>query len=80
MFNPDRLLVNDTGNFDAMADAVFYNAIAWVLTGSSTYSAKAAGYVNTWFIDLESYMTPNLEYAQMERGPTGQIGTHTGLL
>lgn len=80
MFNPDRLLVNDTGNFDAMADAVFYNAIAWVLTGSSTYSAKAAGYVNTWFIDPESYMTPNLEYAQMERGPTGQIGTHTGLL
>lgn len=80
MFNPDRLLVNDTGHFQAMSDAVFYNTLAWVLTGSSTYSANAAHYLDTWFINPDTAMTPNLQYAQMERGPTGQIGTHTGLL
>ena len=80
MFNPDRLFVNDTGNFQAMSDAVFYNTLAWVLTGSSNYSANAANYLDTWFINPDTAMTPNLQYSQMERGPNGQIGTHTGLL
>jgi len=79
-FNPDRLLVNDTGRFGAMADAVFYNSIAWVLTGTPSYASKAAGYINTWFLDPSSSMTPNLRYAQMHRGRNGQVGTHTGLL
>jgi hypothetical protein len=80
MFNPDRLLVNDTGDFQAMSDAVFYNALAWVLTGSNNYSANAASYLDTWFINPDTAQTPNLEYAQMQRGPQGQIGSHTGLL
>jgi len=80
MFNPDRLLVNNTGDFQAMSDAVFYNALAWVLTGSQKYSANAAHYIDTWFINTDTAQTPNLQYAQMERGPNGQIGDHTGLL
>ena len=95
-FNPDRLLVNDTGHFQAMSDGVFYNALAWVLTGSDTYAAKSAGYLDTWFINPDSAMREwialnsfpskthppdqNLDYAQMERGPNGEKGTHTGLL
>ena len=80
MFNPDGRLVNDTGNFQAMSDAILYNAMAWVITGSANYSANVANYVKTWFIDPATSMTPNLNYAQMERGPTGQNGTHTGVL
>jgi len=80
MFNPDRLDVNNTGDFEAMSDAVFYNALAWVLTGSGNYSANAANYVNTWFINPATSQTPNLQYAQMHRGPDGQIGDHTGML
>lgn len=79
-FNPDRLLVNNTGDFQAMSDAVLYNTLAWVLTGSSNYSANAAHYVDTWFINPDTAQTPNLQYAQMERGPDGQVGTHTGAL
>jgi hypothetical protein len=79
-FNPDRLLVNDTGHFQAMSDAVFYNTLAWVITGSTNYSSAAVSFLDTWFINPASAMTPNLQYAQMQRGPTGQIGTHTGLL
>ncbi|KAF7978761.1 hypothetical protein HWV62_25685 [Athelia sp. TMB] len=79
-FNPDRLLVNDTGAFEAMSDAVFYNTLAWALTGQSNYSQNAASYIDTWFINPATAQTPNLNYAQMERGPNGQVGTHTGLL
>lgn len=63
-----------------MSDAVFYNTLAWVLTGSSNYSVNAAHFLNTWFLDPFTGMTPNLQYAQMSRGPTGQIGAHTGVL
>ncbi|KAF7978767.1 hypothetical protein HWV62_44802 [Athelia sp. TMB] len=80
MFNPDRLLVNDTGAFQALSDAVFYNSIAWVLTGATNYSKNAAHYIDTWFVNPATAQTPNLEYAQMHRGPDGQIGDHTGLL
>lgn len=63
-----------------MSDAVFYNTLAWVLTGSANYSANAAHYIDTWFINPATAQTPNLEYSQMQRGPSGQIGAHTGLL
>jgi hypothetical protein len=80
MFNPDRLLVNDTGAFETMSDAVFYNAIAWAITGSPRHSASAVDFINTWFLANDTGQNPNLNYAQMHRGPDGQMGTHTGLL
>ncbi|KAI1792432.1 chondroitin AC/alginate lyase [Ganoderma leucocontextum] len=79
-FNPDGRMVNDVGEFDDMANAVLYNSLAWALNGSSVYAARVTKYISTWFLDDATYMTPNLNYAQMERGPNGQNGTHTGLL
>ena len=89
-FNPDAREVNDIGNFEDMANAVLYNALAWALTSSSSgaeaksdssgYAARVAQFVQTWFLDDATAMTPNLAYAQMQRGPTGQNGTHTGIL
>ncbi|KIM71448.1 hypothetical protein PILCRDRAFT_830320 [Piloderma croceum F 1598] len=82
MFNPDGRLVDDVGNFSDMADAVLYNAMAWVLTGESKYSANTAYFVDTWFLNPATSMNPNLNFAQMQRGPgpSGQTGTHTGVL
>lgn len=81
VFNPDRLTVNDTEHFEALADTVLYSALAWKINGSSTFSATAASYINTWFLDPATSMNPNLNYAQMTRGPgAGQNGTHTGVL
>jgi hypothetical protein len=73
-------MVNDTGNFQAMSDAILYNAMASVITGLSNYSANVANFVDTWFINPATSMNPNLDYAQMARGPDGQVGTHTGVL
>jgi len=66
MFNPDRLEVNNTGDFEAMSDAVLYNSLAWVLTGSDNYASNVANYIYTWFINPDTYQTPNLQYSQMQ--------------
>ncbi|QRW24462.1 chondroitin AC/alginate lyase [Rhizoctonia solani] len=80
LFNPDVRQVNDTGMFQAMSDSVFFNSMAWVITGDDTYASNAAKEINTWFIDPATSMTPNLNYAQVKRGPGSQIGQHTGVL
>lgn len=80
LFNPDARLVNDTGIFQAMSDSVFFNSMAWVITGDNTYASNAATAIKTWFIDAATVMTPNLNYAQLKRGPGTQIGQHTGVL
>ena len=81
-FNPDVRTsgLNDIGNFGDLSDAVFYNSLAWAINGSSKYSANVAHFIDTWFINPDTVMKPNLNYAQMQRGPTGQVGTHTGVL
>lgn len=63
-----------------MADAVFYNSMAWVINGSDFYEKNVVNFISTWFLNPDTYMQPNLEYAQMNRGPEGQVGAHTGLL
>ncbi|KAG6872196.1 hypothetical protein C0995_012088 [Termitomyces sp. Mi166 len=63
---------------------ILYNSIAFALTSngsrSSSYSVLAVNYIKTWFLNDDTKMNPNLNYAQMQRGPTGQIGSHTGIL
>ncbi|KAG8908781.1 hypothetical protein FRB99_003019 [Tulasnella sp. 403] len=80
-FNPDRALVNDTGSFAVMSDAVFYNVLAYKITGDGQYASSAAHYIDVWFLNNATYMTPNLEYSQVIRGANGsKTGTHTGVL
>lgn len=78
--NPDARLVNNIGDFDDLADAVLYNSMAWGITRSPIYSQRVASFIDTWFLNENTYMNPNLNYAQLRGGPDGQIGAHTGLL
>jgi len=81
VFNPDIRTVNNTGAFNALADATIYNALAWVINGSSQYSKNVASWIDTWFLANATYMNPNLNYAQVARGPkTSNKGSHTGVL
>ncbi|KAF8624700.1 hypothetical protein AX17_007031 [Amanita inopinata Kibby_2008] len=82
-FNPDARLVNDVGAFSDMSDAVFYDALTWAFQGnqgSTDYSRAAVRFLKIWFLDDETRMNPNLNYAQVIRGPGNQYGTHTGVL
>ncbi|ESK86517.1 hypothetical protein Moror_9837 [Moniliophthora roreri MCA 2997] len=76
--NPDTIPVNTASSdaFDTMSNAVLYNSIASVIAGgnSNIFSRNAASYLQTWFLDPELKMNPNLNYAQMKRGPKGQHG------
>ncbi|KAJ7644863.1 chondroitin AC/alginate lyase [Roridomyces roridus] len=80
--NPDRTTINDFQSFFNLSDAVLYNSIAAVLQGtpSSIYSQNVAKFIDTWFLNNDTFMNPNLNYAQMDRGPTGQMGAFTGPL
>ncbi|CAE6466713.1 unnamed protein product [Rhizoctonia solani] len=80
VFNPDVRMVNDTGAFQAMSDSVFYNALAWSFTKDPAFSRNIVKAVYTWFISPETSMKPNLNFAQLLRGPGEQTGTHTGIL
>lgn len=80
-FNPDRTLVNDTGSFAVLSSAVFYNVLAYRITGDETYAGKASHFIDTWFVNNDTYMNPNLEYSQVIRGANGTgTGAHTGVL
>lgn len=82
VFNPDGRLIDDIGAFQNLADAVLYNSLAWVFAGRPTalFAVNVVDFLKTWFLDPATKMNPNLNYAQMFRGPKGQIGRHTGVL
>ncbi|GJE86341.1 alginate lyase family protein [Phanerochaete sordida] len=78
--NPANRVVNNIGDFETLADAVLYNSLAYALTRADDYAQNAASFVNAWFLAPDTKMNPNLNYAQMQGGPSGQVGTHTGVL
>ncbi|KAF9262760.1 chondroitin AC/alginate lyase [Marasmius fiardii PR-910] len=81
-FNPDGRLINDVGHFDDLSNAVLYSSIAYVITGgnSNSFSRNAVRFIKRWFLDSDTKMNPSLTYAQILRGPDGQVGRHTGVL
>jgi hypothetical protein len=66
--------VDDIGSFQSMSDAVFYNVIAWRINGYESHAAQAVKYIEEWFLDSATGMNPNLNYAQVHRGPGVQVG------
>src|SRR5207344_1849374 len=43
---------------------------AWALTGNEKYSEKAVEHLRAWFINEQTRMNPNLQYAQAIKGVT----------
>ncbi|KAJ7168938.1 chondroitin AC/alginate lyase [Mycena filopes] len=86
--NPDRfsimayILIQDFQSFFNLSDAVLYNSIAASLQNksSSVYSQNVVKFIDTWFLNPDTAMNPNLNYAQMNGGPGGQTGVYTGIL
>src|SRR3954467_1492257 len=48
---------------------------AWKITNQKRYASKAAEHIRAWFIDEQTRMNPNLQYAQAIHGITTGRGT-----
>lgn len=48
---------------------------AWVITKKTPYAAKAADHLRAWFVNSNTRMNPNLQYAQAIHGITPGRGT-----
>ncbi|WP_170329767.1 alginate lyase family protein [Ruegeria arenilitoris] len=55
-------------------------ALAARVTGEKKYSDKAENLILTWFVDPETRMNPNLNYAQVRRGHRSDRGEAHGLI
>ena len=65
-----------------MSQAVFFNTMSYAVTGTRSYSQKAASFLETFFLEEDTAMTPNVNFGQIVRGtgPEHRVGTFTGVL
>lgn len=65
-----------------MSQAVFFNAMSYAVTGTQSYSQKAVSFLETFFLEEDTAMTPNVNFGQIVRGigPEHRVGTFTGVL
>ena len=66
--NPEIYTISDRTNLNQMIQRVKILAIANYFTDNSTYSLKAQELLQVWFLDKDTYMNPNLNYAEIEKG------------
>ena len=65
-FNPDYRLVNVNNSGTSMSWLIpSVQLLAWIINGSSQSAMNVAGFVNAWFLANDTYMNPNLDYAQV---------------
>lgn len=78
--NPEIFSITDYKNFGTMNGAVYTLGLAYYFTGEEKYALHAATLIRTWFLNADTRMNPNLNFAQAIKGlndgrPTGLIET-----
>jgi len=68
---------NPLGN---MAMAVNTLSLAYFYSGDERYASKAVDFLRTWFLDKDTRMNPNLNYAQFIPGVNNSKGRSFGLI
>jgi hypothetical protein len=66
--NPQAGEIPDKPYFQKMMPNVKTLALAYYFTEKDVYVAKAVDFLRTWFLNQDTSMNPNLNYAQMIRG------------
>ncbi|MDQ2747336.1 MAG: alginate lyase family protein [Acidobacteriota bacterium] len=66
--NPEIKKFPDHELLDKTIDAVENLSLAFYFTNNEKYAVKAAAILRMWFLDKETKMNPNLEYAQAVPG------------
>ncbi|MES2274897.1 MAG: alginate lyase family protein [Bacteroidota bacterium] len=66
--NPEIKKIVDHELLSSLDNKCKYLALAYYFTGDEKYAAKANELLKVWFLDPETRMNPNLNYAQAVRG------------
>ncbi|KAG9126103.1 hypothetical protein FRC07_004872 [Ceratobasidium sp. 392] len=79
--NPDVRKLRNAAEMVDMSQAVLWNAIASVASGSTPNAKNAASFINAFFLNDKTRMNPHAGYGQVVRGPPGtQAGSYMGVL
>lgn len=76
--NPNA--TSDRSNLGKTIKNIQTLGIAYYFSGREPYAAKAAELVRVWFINPETRMNPNMNYAQMIPGHNGGKGRGFGMI
>jgi hypothetical protein len=72
--NPEAEEIPDHNNLGALLKAVQALSLAYYFTGHEPYASHASKLIREWFINPETIMNPNLDYAQSIPGRTAARG------
>lgn len=70
----------DRDRLGKTADRIITLSLAWYFSGKEKYAQKATEIIRVWFFNKDTYMNPNLNYAQMIPGHNGNKGRCYGVL
>lgn len=76
--NPEFYTVPDFKNMQDMIQRVKTLALAYHFSQNESYASKAADLLRVWFLNDDTKMNPNMQYAQVARGINN--GTHAGII
>lgn len=68
MINPEIYSISDKKNMEEMIKMVKILSLAYYFSDDPKYVTKAKEFLYTWFLDKNTLMNPNLNYAEIVRG------------
>lgn len=79
--NPESYLYTDSQYLRLVLDDILYCSLAFFFSGNETFAETATSRINAWFLDPNTAMNPNLDYANWVSGSTlSSINSAGGLL
>lgn len=81
MINPETRKANtDQDALKGAFASIYNNGLAFYFTGDEKYRRRAIEVINTFFIDKETRMNPNLNYSQFRCGHNNNFGAPAGII
>ena len=70
----------DRPKLDRISNAIFYLSLAYFYSENEEYAEKATNLISKWFIEKDTRMNPNLNYAQVALGVNNNSGNLQGII